>query len=499
MKFIWKRSYYIWIVGILATVICFFGNSQVMVTDPVESNYVLTAKEMMTAGDYMSPRIFCHYWYDKPIFFYWELLAAFSLFGVNDFAARFFSALFGVLGILLTYVFAARIYDKKTGCTAALVLLTSLEYFYISKAIITDMTLFVLFAATLICFYIAYSEEKTKWYYWAYICSALAVLTKGPVGLVQPGLIIILFLAWRHDLPALWTKIKLGSGLLLFVLIAGVWYGPMYMMHGGDFVLNFLGVHNVLRATESEHPQFNVWYYYTCIFLIGFFPWVLTLPLAWKRYHAWQWFKQVTAQIRVTHRLPQWDMRQQFLITWAVVVFVFYQCVATKYPTYTFPYMIPIAIGFAAYLKHHDMVVRYISAISMATYLILTAWIAVPVCREMSAYDAGQAVQHLGGDEAYVITCGKRYPVSLTYYSGYMAKRLIKPGALDKYQPSGLNWNAKNMMPFIESDKLPNDKTIIAVVHEDDTNEFKETTSGQWNLYRRAGKWLIYTKYSSYN
>ena len=496
MKIEWKGSYYIWLVGLLAVIICFFGNSQVMVTDPVESNYVLTAKEMLAAGDYMSPRIFGHYWYDKPIFFYWELMAAFSLFGMNDFAARFFSALFVVLGILLTYAFTARLYDKKTACTASLVLLTSLEYFYISKAVITDMTLFLLFAATLICFYIAYSEGKTKWYYAAYVCSAVAVLTKGPVGLVQPGLIIILFLAWRHDIKALFTKIKLFSGLLLFILIACAWYGPMYMLHGSDFILNFLGVHNVLRATESEHPQFNVWYYYTCIFLIGFFPWTLTLPLAWKRYQGWQRLKQTIAQIRMARRLPKWDMRQQFLVTWAVVVFVFYQCMATKYPTYTFPYMVPVAIGFAAYLKHHTMLVRYISAISIAAYLMLTMFVAVPVCREMSAYDAGQAVQHLGGERAYVITCGKRYPVSLTYYSGYMAKRLIAPGTLDKYQPNGLNWNAKNMMPFIESSELPQDRKIIAVVHEDDKEAFEEIVPGQWQLYRRAGKWLIFTRYA---
>ena len=496
MKIEWKGSYYIWLVGLLAVIICFFGNSQVMVTDPVESNYVLTAKEMLAAGDYMSPRIFGHYWYDKPIFFYWELMAAFSLFGMNDFAARFFSALCGVLGILLTYAFTARLYDKKTACTASLVLLTSLEYFYISKAVITDMTLFLLFAATLICFYIAYSEGKTKWYYAAYVCSAVAVLTKGPVGLVQPGLIIILFLAWRHDIKALFTKIKLFSGLLLFILIACAWYGPMYMLHGSDFILNFLGVHNVLRATESEHPQFNVWYYYTCIFLIGFFPWTLTLPLAWKRYQGWQRLKQTIAQIRMARRLPKWDMRQQFLVTWAVVVFVFYQCMATKYPTYTFPYMVPVAIGFAAYLKHHTMLVRYISAISIAAYLMLTMFVAVPVCREMSAYDAGQAVQHLGGERAYVITCGKRYPVSLTYYSGYMAKRLIAPGTLDKYQPNGLNWNAKNMMPFVESSELPQDRKIIAVVHEDDKEKFEEIVPGQWQLYRRAGKWLIFTRYA---
>lgn len=493
MKLVCKHSYYIWIVGILAIVICFFGNMNVMVTDPVESNYVLTAKEMLASGDYLSPRIFGHYWYDKPILFYWELMAAFSVFGMTNFAARFFPALFGVLGILLTYLFAARMYDKKTGFTAALVLLTSLEYFYISKAIITDMTLFVAFSATLICFYIAYSEEKTVFYYLAYLCSAIAVLTKGPVGLVQPGLIIILFLAWRHDIKALFTKIKLCSGLFLFILVTGAWYGPMYILHGGDFLLNFLGVHNVLRATESEHPRFDVWYYYICIFFIGFFPWVLTLPVAFKKYHGWRWLKQLIAEIRATHRLPQWDMRQQFLLTWAVVVFIFYQCVATKYLTYTFPYMIPIAIGFAAYLKNHHTMVRIISAVSVAAYLILTVFIAVPVCREMSAYDAGQAVRNIAREDTCVIAYGL-YPVSLTYYSGYEANRLVEAGSAAKLKPEGISWNALNMMPIMEADQIPDDKNCIAVVGKNVKEAFETTVPGHWTYYRSAGKWLIYTK-----
>lgn len=59
----------------------FLGNGALSITDQVESNYVLTAKEMLASGDYFSPRIYGEYWYDKPAFFYWELIAAFSLFG----------------------------------------------------------------------------------------------------------------------------------------------------------------------------------------------------------------------------------------------------------------------------------------------------------------------------------------------------------------------------------------------------------------------------------
>lgn len=107
------------VLAVMTAIFCFAANHLLVITDPVESNYALTAKEMLASGDYFSPRIFGNYWYDKPIFFYWELIAAFKLFGISNFAARFFPALFGVAGILLAYAFTARLYDKKTGFSRA--------------------------------------------------------------------------------------------------------------------------------------------------------------------------------------------------------------------------------------------------------------------------------------------------------------------------------------------------------------------------------------------
>ena len=119
-----------------ALVLYWLGNWVIPVTDPVETNYTQTAKEMLAAGDFISPRIFGNYWYDKPVFFYWELIAAFGLFGVSDFAARMFPGIFGVIGVGMTYFFARRLYDAKTGLWSALILGTSFGYWLIAKTVI---------------------------------------------------------------------------------------------------------------------------------------------------------------------------------------------------------------------------------------------------------------------------------------------------------------------------------------------------------------------------
>ena len=487
---------YVPVLLAVAVLVCFTGNALLKITDPVESNYALTAMEMLQSGDYVSPRIFGNYWYDKPVLFYWELMAAFSLFGTTEFAARFFPSVFGLIGVVMAYGFASRLYDKKTGFVAALVLVTSLEYFYLSHAVITDMTLFVFFSATLMLFYLAYSEGRPRLYYGAYACAALAVLTKGPVGLVLPGLIIVLFLLWRRDFKSVFLHIKLGAGLLLFFVIAGLWYVPMYMMHGGDFISQFIGVHNVLRATVAEHPRDDVWYYYLVVLLLGFFPWVFTLPLAIKKYMP---LKRLKACLRegdvagLRRMADSLSMKEQFLVTWAVVVFVFYQCMATKYITYTFPYMIPIAIAFAAYLRSHERLVAILTAAGVVFYMVVACFVAVPMCRDASAYDAAQAVQRMADGRTCVAVYGGRYPVSLAYYSGYDAKRLKWADEIKDSLPGGISWNAKNIMPFMAIEDLARHDHVLLLVHEnEDANFRKAGIPGTWVGVKKAGRWLIY-------
>lgn len=231
------------------------GNQLLAVTDTAESNYALTAKEMVLSGNWISPQIYGRFWYDKPIFYYWELALSFTLFGFNEMAARLPAALFGSASVLFTYWFARRTYGEKTGWLSAIILASSVECWILSKAVITDSTLFLFMSAAIAFFYLGYAENRT-YYFLCYVSAALAVLTKGPIGILLPGLACFLFLLYKKDLKEM-MHVHLLSGLLLFTLIAGAWYGTMCYLHGNDFLLNFIGVHNVLRATVSEHPSHN--------------------------------------------------------------------------------------------------------------------------------------------------------------------------------------------------------------------------------------------------
>lgn len=321
-------------VFLLAACLLFAFNSQLPITDPVECNYALTSKEMVVSGDWLSPQIFGKYWFDKPIFFYWLTALAYKLFGFTDFASRFFPAIFGLLSIGFTAWFAHKIYDEKTAVYSATIITSCVSLFLISKAIVTDAALFFFFNACIACFYLGYTKNK-NYYYGTYAFAALSTLTKGPIGFLLPGLIFVIFLLTQHNWREL-KHIKLLSGTILFLLLGAPWYYFMHQTHGAAFTDVFLGTHNYLRATVSEHPSDNVIYYYTLVLILGFFPWSAYLPSM-----IYNMFKR---GLRNLHT------RDLYLLIWSFTIIVFYQNMATKYATYTYPSLMPLSILLAAHL-----------------------------------------------------------------------------------------------------------------------------------------------------
>lgn len=474
----------------LALYLFLLGNWNIAITDPVESNYALTAKEMLMAQNYLSPQIYGNYWYDKPIFFYWEVIAGFKLFGINEWGARFFPAMFGVLGLFMTYWFGYKLYNRRTGFVAALILGTSFEYWLIAKTVITDMTLFVFFNAALICFYVGYSHRQRNYYYGSYFFAALAVLTKGPIGLLLPGLIVILFLISQRNYKEL-LRMKWLGGTALFLLVAGPWYYFMYKTHGMDFINVFLGVHNVLRATVSEHPRDNVWYYYLGMFIIGFFPWVFTVPAMLKRY--WQ---DRRAQLEVKSFWQRWgtfDATTAFLLIWALTIAVFYQLMATKYTTYTFPYLLPIAVLVARSLALRFTFVKRLVMGNVILYTILTFAVAIPYCANYSAKEVGHVVAQQVTAQDMVVSYGN-YKTSANYYSGQLVYRIAKGEDIPGMKPSAMDWNNKNVMPLFAAEEVVEEPSVLAIVENRRMADFQQDVGGHWTTVERLPNYTVLRK-----
>ncbi len=313
------------VVFIVWLVFYMVGNNILPVTDPVESNYALTAKEMVLSGNWLSPQIYGTYWYDKPIMIYWLIALGFKLFGIADWVVRLPSTLFGALSVATMYQAIRSMSGRWVlGLIAASVLGSSLMFWTVAHGVVTDMVLLYTTLMIMIYAYKGLVLNRRNAMIVAYVFAALGVLTKGPVAIVLPGIILLIYAAIYRSGTML-KRIFDWRGILVFCAIALPWYAYMYSVHGQAFIDGFLGLHNVTRATQSEHPEDNVWWYYIAIFLGASLPWTGAVIYG------------------IISGYKQRRKAYVYCLAWGLGTILFYTLMATKYPLYTFVSLVPFS------------------------------------------------------------------------------------------------------------------------------------------------------------
>lgn len=320
----------IMIIAVVAILTIFFGIGGVPLLDPDEPVYAETAREMLLEGDLLSPRIFGNYWYDKPPMYYWLVALAQTIFGDNEFAARFPAGLMAFATSMMMYFSVTKLFNERAGFWSSIILTTSVEFFYLGKAAVTDSTLLFFMTAAILSF-------LHKKYWLMYVFMAFATLTKGPIGIVFPGTIIFLYLLFMGQIYKI-LEMHVIRGMLLYFLIAGPWYYAMYTVHGMEFINTFLGFHNVTRFTTPEHAsRVTIWYYFP-VLIVGLFPWISLLPQA---------VYAALSDSRID------DMRNLiFMHIWLGFVFLFFTICQTKLVSYILPMYPPLTIVIGWSISH---------------------------------------------------------------------------------------------------------------------------------------------------
>ena len=201
------------IILVILGYFCFMlGNGIISLTIPDEVFYAQIAKEMIKLHSWMTPYMFGQPQFEKPILLYWLLKIAFMIFGLTSFAARFFPALFGMIGVLATYFLGVWGFkDQKKALISAIVLMTSGLYLGLARTVFTDLIFSVFILLSLLSFYRGYSSVKRKGggVLLFFVFAALAVLSKGPLGVIIPLLTVIIFLLIKRDLKFLFNRYSL--------------------------------------------------------------------------------------------------------------------------------------------------------------------------------------------------------------------------------------------------------------------------------------------------
>ncbi|GAB1427419.1 hypothetical protein MASR2M17_08450 [Aminivibrio sp.] len=263
------------ILVLLSLTLYFRGLGDHGLLEPDEGRYSEIPREMMESGDFVTPRLNYVKYFEKPVLSYWLTAGAFALFGENEFAGRFWPALLALGGALFTWMLARFLYGRETALLSSVILVTSLVYFAIGQINITDMPLSFFLTMALTGFYLGLEKDR-RYYLLFYAGMALAILTKGLIGIVLPGGIIfwymILTRKWRIPRSALYLP-----GIILFFALVLPWFVEV-CRRNSDFFYFFFVQEHFLRYATKMHGRYEPFWFFIPILLAGLFPWTGLLP-----------------------------------------------------------------------------------------------------------------------------------------------------------------------------------------------------------------------------
>lgn len=310
---------------------------------PDEGRYASIGLAMLQSGDWITPRLNGLLYFEKPIFQYWVTAASLAVFGINEFAARFWPAASGFLTIAAVGWTARRLWGASSGAYAALLAAGTTWISANSHFLTLDMGLSFFQALSLCAFLVAQRDEASArerrnamWVCWA--AMAGATLSKGLVGIVIPGATLVLYSLLQRQW-AFWLRMHWVSGLLIYFALTAPWFIAVSLKNPGFFDFFFIREHFRRFLTDEARRTGEAWYFVP-VLLLGAMPWTTMLP-------AWLW--------RGSKREGSATFQPvRVLLIWSVFIFVFFSVSRSKLPSYILPMFPALALLGAYWLKQAD-------------------------------------------------------------------------------------------------------------------------------------------------
>jgi 4-amino-4-deoxy-L-arabinose transferase-like glycosyltransferase len=314
---------------IAAAIPYFVGLGDSTIWDANEAFYTETPREMIESGDYVNPSFNYLPRFNKPVLSYWVVAAFYKVFGISVAAERIPIAVSALVMIATAFGLARGLRSRTAGLWAALAIAASPRVLMWARRIFIDMWVTMFMGLTLLGFFLAerYPDQRTRYLVLMYVAAGLGALTKGPVAIVVPALVFLVWLAFHRRLRDLQTMhVPLGTAIVL--AIVAPWYIALYMEHGWGYIIGFFWEENVARYADAVAPQRGLLFYLPVMFG-DLFPWSLMLiPSAAI---AWRSRSEGPAALR------------DLLWLWVVVIVGFFSLSATKQDLYIFPIILAVA------------------------------------------------------------------------------------------------------------------------------------------------------------
>ncbi len=320
-----RQASYAWIALIVASLCVLLPNLSYPLIEPDETRYAEIALGMHASRDWVNPMLDGQPYLDKPPLMYWLTALSFSIFGVNEIAARLPSVVSALLTIMISFSLGRRIVGIRAAWLGAMALALCGGFMLAGRFLILDSLLAFFTTLCLLSGYIAVREQRHHWAWWMLsgIACALGVLTKGPVALVLcvPPLIAS---GWLRRDQTRTRVLHWVAFVVPMILVCVPWYVAVIWFHP-EFVDYFFLEHNLKRFTQGSNHQQPFWFYVPIVFG-SMYPASLLLPSA---------VAFLFSGAERKRRLRSKDLG--FLFCAATWVLAFFSIASCKLPTYILP------------------------------------------------------------------------------------------------------------------------------------------------------------------
>lgn len=345
-----------WIVIAALTIFTYFFGLTIPLVGPDEPRYAQVAREMFDRGDWVTPTLGGYTWFEKPALLYWLEIASYHIFGVSEFAARFGSAVFGLGTIFALWVIGKNAKSVDFANWTALTAAASVGLIVFSRGASFDIILTFPITAALAGFFVYDLRRDGMVRRWLsplvlfYVFVGVSLLAKGLVGIVFPYAIVAFYYVLSLRFPPRSFVLSVFWGTLVALLVASVWYVPVYLRNGYPFIDEFFVQHHFQRYLTNKyfHPQ-----------PFYFFFWVLPLmTIPWLPFFLIGLWKSAMISIGINTgraadgHLPTGPVithsatgqLQRFAFAWLLVPLVFFSFSGSKLPGYILPALPPAII-----------------------------------------------------------------------------------------------------------------------------------------------------------
>ena len=305
--------------------------------DSNESFYAETPREMIEANDWLNPTFDYHERLNKPPLSYWVVGASYKLFGISETAERLPIVLGAIVMVAIAYGLGRFVFSPQAGMFAAIGLAASPRFLMFSRRIIIDVYLAMFMSLALLLFVLAEKQPNRRRLFLTlmYACLGLAVITKGPVAIALPAVVLIVYLLFYRRLRSL-RDMMLPIGIIVIALIVLPWYLAIYAQFGWSHIRTFIFNDNLSRYTQPFWgPRRNV-FFFLRVLMGDFFPWSLFLiPLAWLGIRRIWPSRHNKAARNETNQLT--SRLSSLLVIWAVIIILFFSFSRSKEDLYILP------------------------------------------------------------------------------------------------------------------------------------------------------------------